>query len=419
MDKKLKDIVYYKCAARSVCSARFIVKNGTGIYTSRVHNHPNNRIEILKAALKQRLRTEASRSFEAYKTIFDRICRDPQYQEAAIFTTYASVVATMRTARSSSYPQAPTSPENFLYLLESEKGKVFCTIGDDKFYYGHINYLNSLAIFFVVPATLTALSTVESTTLQLDGTFKTCPKIFAQIFMAYATISEHVFPLAFILVDSEHPTEQYYKKILRKLKTFLPIKIERVVTDFEKSLINASVAVFPEASHQGCLFHFKQAIKNYIIQKLRVSKGTKEYIEFRMAMQIAHLPADRIAEGINLLHEDLKSSVENKEAVRKFMEYFRKQWILNIHPRIYSAYRTTVTSNNAAESFHSKMLREVGCNPPPWEFLACICGDNPTFTLEPCLHKTYCNNCIWKELNRNKKCPKCGVLWKGMFKDPE
>lgn len=68
-------------------------------------------------------------------------------------------------------------------------------------------------------------------------------------------------PLAFMPTQMGAPNTDQYVSVLRKLVSFLPpVEIAGTVTDFEKALINACRIVFPQATHHGCLFHYKQVI---------------------------------------------------------------------------------------------------------------------------------------------------------------
>lgn len=100
----------------------------------------------------------------------------------------------MRRARSQCFPRTPTSASDFHDLMMTVKADVFRKIDNEMFYRGCVN--DSTTMIFTVPATLSALRGAESTVLSFDGTFKTAPSIFGQLFMAYAEVNDKVCSIA-------------------------------------------------------------------------------------------------------------------------------------------------------------------------------------------------------------------------------
>ena len=56
-----------------------------------------------------------------------------------------------------------------------------------------------------------------------------------------------------------------YVKVFRSLKKLAPnMKVEEIVSDFERGLWKAVHRVFPDVSMRGCAFHFTQSVFNRI-----------------------------------------------------------------------------------------------------------------------------------------------------------
>lgn len=111
-----------------------------------------------------------------------------------------------------------------------------------------------------------------------------------------------------------------------------------------------------------------QAIKRQIT-KIGIQPKNPSYNVFRVALQLPHLPAAKIPEGVKVAVAYIKEYSKEKDAAEIFERYLKTQWVRNINPLIYSAYKIKHTTNNAAECFHSKLLREVGASPSPWVFV--------------------------------------------------
>lgn len=94
----------------------------------------------------------------------------------------------MQNARYKFYPRTPNSAQDFHEILNSPKGGQFCKIQEEPFYYGQV----ASSLLFVVPGTMRALAKATHISLHLDGTYKTKPAIFGQLFMAYAEIDSKV-----------------------------------------------------------------------------------------------------------------------------------------------------------------------------------------------------------------------------------
>lgn len=235
---------------------------------------------------------------------------------------------------------------------------------------------------FIVPGAAKAVQQAKSIVIYVDGTYKTAPSIFAQLIMAYAEIDGKVLPLAFMPTTVTAPDSGLYQQVLTKLKTCVsPMNVEKTVSDFEKALINGLRTVFPEATHQGCLFHFKQAIKQYIVTKLKIQPTDSDYVKYRIAMQLAHLPAAKIQQGMDLAIENIAKSTADQEKAARFAAYLRNQWLRTIDPLVYSTYKMKITTNNTAESYHSKMKREIGVGPSPWIFVEVILENTLTVNI--------------------------------------
>lgn len=103
----------------------------------------------------------------------------------------------------------------------------------------------------------------DSSTIYVDGTFKSCPKYFLQIFTIYAVVNELYVPLVFFFLLPYKETKSYFHSFKYTMDqcvilglTFLPTNI---FIDFEKAIHNAAQKVWPTINIKGCRFHLKQS----------------------------------------------------------------------------------------------------------------------------------------------------------------
>lgn len=101
----------------------------------------------------------------------------------------------------------------------------------------------------------------------VDGTFSSTPGQFHQclIVMVFDEIYDCYLPCYYALLSGK--TESCYRTFYRMLAEDLNHKCDpsTIGVDFEQGLINATKQCFPEAKLIGCHFHFKQAIRKYMV----------------------------------------------------------------------------------------------------------------------------------------------------------
>ncbi|XP_052129491.1 uncharacterized protein LOC127750882 [Frankliniella occidentalis] len=154
----------------------------------------------------------------------------------------------------------------------------------------------------------------------LDGTLKTAPHIFMQIFTILGLVVRSgadaedpdtavALPLVFALLPSK--MEVHYTLVLQKVReaaerfriraTSGPTKI---MTDFELGIINAARAVFPEAVIRLCFFHLGQSsyrkVQHIGLQEQYndpEDRSIKNAVHSLLAL--AFLPADRVLDAFD------------------------------------------------------------------------------------------------------------------------
>ena len=112
---------------------------------------------------------------------------------------------------------------------------------------------------FVIFTTKLNLQTLCSAdTLLMDGTFKSCPKPFYQLYTILAYVNTFYIPLSFALLPDK--TQSTYETLLHYLLTQcdvtgLQCEPQRMLMDFERAAVNAVEAKFTQSRLVGCRFH--------------------------------------------------------------------------------------------------------------------------------------------------------------------
>ena len=129
----------------------------------------------------------------------------------------------------------------------------------------------------------------------MDGTFKTVPNIFIQLYTIHAPVGvgqdKQILPLLYALMSSK--SEELYRRLFRELNDLafdlnLDLRPEFVLTDFELASMNAIRYEFPGVQNKGCLFHLAQST----FRKIQQSQLAARYgNDANFSLMMRHLPA--------------------------------------------------------------------------------------------------------------------------------
>ncbi|KAI6649877.1 MULE and FLYWCH domain containing protein [Oopsacas minuta] len=93
-----------------------------------------------------------------------------------------------------------------------------------------------------------------------DGTFKTAPPLFAQVYVMHglpgddAMKTGHLLPSLFVLLPNK--TEDTYRRMWEQIRLLCPLaQPEKILLGFEKGAINSFEHVWPNIVVKCCFFH--------------------------------------------------------------------------------------------------------------------------------------------------------------------
>ena len=230
-----------------------------------------------------------------------------------------------------------------------------------------------------------------SKALFADGTFATCPPLFAQIYMVFGQLPNNgkVVPCAYALLPNKQHTT--YSMLWAKIKEGLPSTYspDYLMIDFEASASKGFLENFPAAKVTGCHFHFSKNIIHQLGQKGCLSKYNKcqEFQQLVKLMQaLAFLPADDVAKAWEQViepffyrHQDILT-----ESMDDFIDYFIATYVGKVgrnrrrgNPKIKLDMWTKFNvvkeqmpcTNNAVEAFNRAWNRSTPSNASLWTIL--------------------------------------------------
>ncbi|KAE9525826.1 hypothetical protein AGLY_014052, partial [Aphis glycines] len=246
-------------------------------------------------------------------------------------------------ARKRSFPINPASLNEIHSALDNtdtsnSNGEEFLLINDQ----------NTNIIIFSCETNLIFLC--QSHTIFVDGTFEYCPKYFTQLFTIHSLKNNFYVPLVFCLLKNKsyETYTQAFKYIQNKCNekklTFNP---KNVTVDFEISIHNAILSVWPSTNIIGCRFHLTQAWYRKI-QELGLSTEYKENWWLRTTFGLTFLDPQEVSESFI---EDFMSTIPEGSEYCKYADYLTDNYILENSMFPPSA-RISKTTNNC-ESFHA------------------------------------------------------------------
>ena len=171
--------------------------------------------------------------------------------------------------------------------------------------------------------------------LFVDATFAIAPKPFYQclVVMSFDETLQIYIPILYILMTNK--SQKMYRNALEWIFKLSGRRVNphTITCDFEMALINALQGIFPYSKINGCLFHWKQAIKRKLGSlKLKNEKEIIEHAMVKFSMDILTLiPIDELrSKGIPFVKDTLKDSIHEIDDINKmksFWNYFEKFWM--------------------------------------------------------------------------------------------
>src|SRR5438132_4762905 len=177
----------------------------------------------------------------------------------------------------------------------------------------------------------------------MDGTFRTVPTLFRQLYTIHGRIgsgeNSRIVPLVYALMSSK--SRGCYERLFQDLIDFsdeqdIHLQPQFIMTDFEQAAINAANTKFQGAQNKGCLFHLAQSVYRKIQSfGLATQYGTDENfsLSIRQIPALAFLNPSEIPEAFDQLKNDIP------EEANRVVQWFEDNYV---HGRV----RRTLRNGN-------------------------------------------------------------------------
>jgi hypothetical protein len=226
---------------------------------------------------------------------------------------------------------------------------------------------------FVMFTTSTNLRVLcDCDTVLMDGTFKSCPKFFQQIYGIHDVQNGYYMPLVFVLLEDK--SSETYGLLLSRIKERciefgLCFDPRNILTDFELSAISAVSSTLPNSKLMCCRFHLGQSwwrkMQNIGLAVEYKQRGTQTSKWLTRFFGLSLLPPHEVSDAFAC---DIMDDAPSSAQCVQFADYIYDNYIsadAAFPPALWAAAPDiSVRTTNGAESFHAQLNGQFYCPRP-------------------------------------------------------
>ncbi|KAL0895896.1 hypothetical protein ABMA27_011914 [Loxostege sticticalis] len=333
LNRRIESKHYWRCVknVHKQCHSTLITEEVSGehsiIKEMTEHSHSPNAAANDSLILRNNLKRSATTSFDSPTKLILNCMESMPSTSACSLPNKNALRQVVYRARKKDFPTEPASLDEIDVPAEYRMVEKEIFLARDV-KYGNDNRL----LLFCTKGNLKVL--FNSQIWILDGTFKTCPDIFTQLYSIHALVgldegSKKIVPVVYCLLTDK--AEESYMVLFRELLSYAAefqydLKPQHIITDFEISMINVIRIKFPDANHSGCFFHLAQNVWRHIQKSglaSRYGNDSTFSLKLRHIVALAYLPADEIPDAFIRL----KAEVLPNEA-DPITDWFEQYYVL-------------------------------------------------------------------------------------------
>lgn len=216
----------------------------------------------------------------------------------------------------------------------------------------------------------------------MDGTFKSSPHLFLQLYAIHVMVEGQWFPVVLALMERKTRTlyDDLFELLKDKVQELLhkDLSPDYVSTDYEAGAISAVQEAFPDAVIAGCLFHLGQSFW----RRLQAEGLAEEYSleenedlrsQFHSLIAIAFVPVEDVPEVFNTLKDEIEGDLE------RVVDYVEDNYVLGrrqgrgrrrplFPPSVWNCYDRVLAglprTINTCEAWHRRLNLLMGKHHP-------------------------------------------------------
>ena len=327
-DKNRNNIYYWSCEKRTTlkCHGRAITKlieDQHYLQKTSEHNHAAeaSRVNVIKTI--NILKEHAQQTNDQPVQIIQTIAAHSSQEIYPYLPSHNALRQSIKRIRRVDFPTEPQSLEDLVIPENMQK-----TLDGSDFLIKDSTIGHNRTLLFTTFDNIKHLE--QSPFWIMDGTFKTVPTIFKQLYTIHGCVggndNSRILPLVYALMSSK--SEECYKRLFEDLIDFseeqnIDLQPQFILTDFEQAAINAIQAEFQDIQNKGCHFHLAQNV----YRKVQASGLTTQYgTDENFSLLIRHIPALAFLppDDIPAAFDELKANmpVEANEIIEWFECYY-------------------------------------------------------------------------------------------------
>ena len=211
-----------------------------------------------------------------------------------------------------------------------------------------------------------------------EGTFKSVPRLFGQLYTIHAKYNEQVFQMAYALLPNKQ--RETYDSFLQALLTLNEHLVPAtLLTDFKLAAARAFQHTFPGIVANGCFFHHSQNVFHHVPESGLLNEYTHSNdvnLKVRMITACAFVPSPDVIEYWELVKAHFDLDNDNQQ---KLIAYFEKIYIGSLNAdgscrsllfaiEMWKIHENTLTndarSNNTPEAWYRRFNHAMTCSHP-------------------------------------------------------
>ncbi|CAF3438922.1 unnamed protein product [Rotaria socialis] len=329
-ESQKKSTLNLRCQRRDTkCGAvvHLILDTRLFIDTNSVnHNHLPNRFGMKRKCLNQKIGDRIAIEPTSVLKIIERVYAEANLtdEEQLHIRLPKTVANTFYKRRSRRYPSHPKTQDFDIpdFYRKAFRGEDLIIYDSNKEQY------EGRLLMFSTPKLLSALFNCDS--ILCDGTFKTRPLLFQQVYVVMGKYHGETIPLLWCLTSCR--TQSVYDAIYKRLKKIakqmqMEWKMTQCMMDFERAVMNSFQEAFSNIDLKCCWYHLVQSLWRKI-QKLglTVPYETDPLVNswLRQFMALPLISKGLINDALQLLKDTVPS---NDNKYQKFIQYFEKEYM--------------------------------------------------------------------------------------------
>lgn len=384
IDKKTTEKTIWKCVeyTKTKCLGRVWSTDDEIEYQNEKHNHTPDAVAINVRKAENTIKEKARTLTDAPQQILASVTSSMAQSVAGQLPCSSALKRNINNARKN----GPSRSTDLLELVIPAEYTV--TSKGDQFLLFDSGSSSDRILIFSTEKNLELMQKCDH--WYADGTFKSAPKPFQQVFTIHGIKYDNVIPTIYALLTNKQ--KDTYIEVLKNIKLLKPgLNPKTIMTDFETAQISAFQEVFPGIESRGCFFHFCQCIWRQIQSESAIRSKYEDIddpdfsLHIRELAALAFVPVD----DVQTCFEKLTKTPfyeEHEQLLTPLLDYFENTWIGKIRragegrlPPKFSLSLWNCTdatkndlpkTNNAVEGWHNAFSSLLGAHHPTiWKFI--------------------------------------------------